>query len=536
MSNRMARHLRRNAMNVFTSTERAVYAPGWTLGSSGRTSIRRSGQSFVSRMTPGCVADAAGSMLPTVAPFAPGAACQRARGRTSFRARDTEEPPHHGVRRRWPHQGVFSNILKCAISLRDNVFGVAAELPAPAALTACRLCGKPLSHSTLWVLRQRAATPDTYVHRSCLKAERLQRVPCYECGNTIELPPHRVQQLKDRIEVGGRVYRYCGTCSRRKRADPIRLFASIILDDALIERYRAGKPAAVREVNSRLRDHLKAITPKRWNKADVPKQCRRCGRQLVGGRCSDCRTPKGYRRRKAAFTWIPRPKLSVANVVAAKLSPWFRPCPVCHLLVYWADRTRPLTAFHPECAKLFKKSNAWRAWKGRRIQNGRLGIRTDDDPFPWPSVKPRARGRPRGPSVDPAMLLTRYIWLVRRAAPQTLGGHSLARLAAKRSDALFARTRSKSAISQGISAFVGLLPGSWSRVFRYKGQRATAKILSDLFPLPAHRQDRAELIAELGAKGMPPEDIAGLVGEPLYRVRQIVVAGEAPRQTEPPSP
>lgn len=400
---------------------------------------------------------------------------------------------HASVLRDWvsgkrvPRPTLFWNTVKRLKLPAATLTGLAAPPVRP-----CRLCNKPLAGSTSGSLRRRRASPELYVHMVCRKNARegWRRVPCRDCGHTLWLSAARIRRLKESIVVDGQLYRWCGTCSRRKRSGavskgadrrsiPVHLVRYILNDDTLLERYQGQDPYAEFEVRAKLRRHLRSIAPKNWNRATK------------------------------------RPKLAIVKIVAGKVGPNFRPCPICSLVVYWGDRSRPLTAFHPECAEWYRHTRVYRSWRGRTV-------RGSSEPFPWPEQarEPR-RGRPRGPAIDAKTLLIRYQWLLRKIAPRSLGGKSISALA---TDHQYSsrRKRARSTISEGIAAFIELLPGSWRHVFRSKGQRTTARILTRLFPLPAHRGDRRELVRKLGGKGFAQERIATLLGEPLHDVKRIL--------------
>jgi hypothetical protein len=327
----------------------------------------------------------------------------------------------------------------------------------------------------------------------------------------------RIRQLRKPIVIEGQLYRWCNKCWARNHSGagagrglpPLRLvegiFSRLVLDRDLarrvlgkeldesfardlIRRLKHGNGYAVGEARSILRRHLSA------ERAEAM-AVRRCN---ATARREEQKATDGWK-------W---PKQAESRIVAARVGPRFRACPVCRLVIYWADKSRPFTAFHPECAELYRRTPVYRAWKGRHV-------RGSSEPFPWPeSDRVPRQGRPRGLARDAETLLMRYRWLM-----QKIDGKSFRALSKRRRGSSH---RSKSAISEGVAAFLELLPGSWRHVFRYKGQKRTAMMLAKLFTLPAHRSDRSDLIQHLATLGMSEEKISTLIGEPLPRVKKVL--------------
>jgi hypothetical protein len=232
---------------------------------------------------------------------------------------------------------------------------------------ACVYCDKPPADSSWQVLRRRGRQREPFAHARCRRNahEGHRKVPCIECGHTLLLQPCRVRALKWKKERDGVLYRRCGTCSSRLHANPRRLLRGIIKkrDPQLAELVELDGKEALKqpEVRAQIRAHLRAITPRGWNRASA------------------------------------RPNLSVRKVVEARLHPRFALCSVCGLLLYGASRERPRSCFHRQCWALFVKSRGYSYWRLN-------GTASDVASFPWPDAK-RGRGRPKDAA---PRLLTRY--------------------------------------------------------------------------------------------------------------------------------
>jgi hypothetical protein len=379
--------------------------------------------------------------------------------------------------KRRPRPKVFWPVLDKLRIPRDDFVGL-VDPPAP----ECKYgCGKPLNPSSIRKIRKEDPGRADFSHRDCREQakEGWRSVACVLCPHTLLLSPSRIRTLKWKKEVGRLLYRYCGTCSRKLRSNPSRLFEGILRKrgrgifsvSELMDRFRRGDPSAIEEVGARVRTHLRDITPRRWNRA------------------------------------IARPRLAKAQVIQADLRPLFTLCPECRLVVYRTEPSKPRFEFHEPCWSLFQGSDAYRRWVAQRHK----GM---SPPFPFPDVL-RGRGRTKD---KPEVLLRSYRSLMRHVAPRSLGGRSNYELA---TDAGV----TDRAIAYRIRSFVELLPGSWDLVFQAKptsGWRRANKVRQDLFPLPIHRGDRAALVQRLHARGMPENGIAHLTGVPLPRVQQLI--------------
>jgi hypothetical protein len=131
-------------------------------------------------------------------------------------------------------------------------------------------------------------------------------------------------------------------------------------------------------------------------------------------------------------------------------------------------------------------------------------------------VLPHVVTRPGRPAIveDQDLLLSAYQLLIRTAAPRSLGGASQSRIAVKLGI-------SQPAIVKRIDTLVEALPGSWDFVFQGKAYRRSNAVRRTLVPLPAHSGDRSSLARKLREAGMPLDDIAALVGLSSQNVRQL---------------
>src|SRR4029077_10087947 len=95
----------------------------------------------------------------------------------------------------------------------------------------CSVCGRLIGKSTLALWRTLGRQPEKAMHRTCrtaaLKANRHQ-VRCVTCPNTAWLSQTRIKRLKWTEKRLGVIFRYCGDCSRRRRADVVRLFSGTL--------------------------------------------------------------------------------------------------------------------------------------------------------------------------------------------------------------------------------------------------------------------------------------------------------------------
>lgn len=242
--------------------------------------------------------------------------------------------------------------------------------------------------------------------------------------------------------------------------------------ESLLNDYESGHRSARREVRKRLNAHLLSIKPKGWHIGHA----------------------------------VRRPRLAMSRVVRARLRMRFGICPLCGLVLYGATPSRPSTCFHRPCWRLFTKSWPYRRWRGSRTRQTTAA-------FPWPAVA-RGRGRPK----DLQNLHRRYELLMRRAAPESLGGRSGYELAA-------ASGVSQRAVAKGLISFVEMLPGAWDLVFQGKptgNWRRSNDARQRLFPLPAVWRDRGELVRRLIAMGMSEQDASGLAGVSLPIVQSIL--------------
>ncbi len=297
------------------------------------------------------------------------------------------------------------------------------------------------------------------------------------------------------------MYRYCHTCSARQHAEPIRLWEAILRKHGkgsfnfaeLIKAYKDARSThgsltleqlieacmddetkkRLQELYKQLTARLRKITPLNWNRAS---------------------SGRG------------RPKQSTVRIVKGDLRPLFGLCPVCKLLIYGAEESRPgpRNLFHTECWEVFRDSKEYRRWRGQRARGSEVA-------FPMPVVT-RGRGRPKD---DPDTLLERYQDLMRAVAPRSMGGRSRHQLAED-------RRKGRRTIAEGIAVLIELLPGSWSAVFLGRRHRRANETRQKLFHLPAHHGDRSPLVLELSSRGMPEEAVARLVGLPLPIVQAVL--------------
>jgi hypothetical protein len=373
------------------------------------------------------------------------------------------------------------------------------------------------------------------------------------------------------------LYRYCGNCSRRQRADVVRLFSGTLAkhgkgtfnrgklleawtatsgceicadlrraEDELLEvEGKAVRVAVRRAVRIDSEASLKALEARpslAQRGRTLVEACRqRRSKALDGWRKRNPEflaahqehelavldllnrlrgrlaaiTPKGQRIGQRAWNKATsRPKLAVAQVVAADLRPLFGRCalPGCPFILYRVATSRPgpNTAFHPQCWRLFKRSPDYRRWRGKRVGGSKAAL----------SLPPQPPARPGRPALveEPDLLLSAYRWLIATAAPRSLGGTSQRTLARE-------HDISSSGVTRRLQDFSELLPGSWDCVFHGKAYRSSNRTRQKLVPLPAYRTDRSEIARSFVSMGMPIGDIATLTGVPEPVIRQVSPAG-----------
>lgn len=482
------------------------------------------------------------------------------------------------------HPTVFRDWVRGKRSPRSRTFyaalrrlGIAEDdyrnlVPEPTRLL-CEYpgCGRPIGESTLALWRKRGGPPGRPMHRKCREAalkEDLIPVRCATCPNMAWLPPHRVRRLKWTEARAGVLYRYCGDCSRRQRADVERLFSATLLKHGkgtfnlgqLLEARKATSTCEVcRDLLAVVRD-LMARTTKRvvdsvrlaveidseasllaldktqpsrgqearglirwyknqweailssWKKQDPKKLA---AHEVHTALIRDLRRRLRERLakitptdREGKATWnrpAKKPKLARARIVTARLKPLFGRCSLPGC-PYILYRT-PLS--RPGPGALFHPQ-CWRFLKTgsdyRRWRGQR--IRGIELALPLPDV-PSRPGRP-ALADDPDLLLDAYRWLFATASHRSSQGR-LARHAGI----------SQQGVAKRLAAFMEILPGSWSCVFQGKGHRRPNRVRQDLVPLPAYRTDRSEVALRFLEMGMPPADVSILTGLPSLRVDRM---------------
>jgi len=473
--------------------------------------------------------------------------------------------------RRLPRPVLFHKVLH-RLGIPSGEFQDLVPLPVVCAFEGC---GRPIGNSAVARRRKRRQPTDTMMHRQCRRKaqeESLRQVRCFTCPNTLWLPSRRIRQSKWTEERSGALYRHCGNCSRRQRAEVSRLFSAtlrkhgkgIFSSARLLEARKASsscpicadlvvardeilegsakmvRTAVTRAVEIGSESTLQALRPTQAARthALVAKYRKRREDVLSAAKTRHAKeiveehrrhealilelrsrlrtrlmeiTPKagGRRGRRSWNKASRRPKLAMAQVVTGDLRPLFGPCalPECSLVLYRVEVSRPgpTALFHPQCWRLFKTNRGYRRWRGQRARGKPVTISL-----------PRLVTRPGRPPLieDPDLLLSAYQLLIRTAAPRSLGGNSQSRIAIELGI-------SQQAVAKRISALIEVLPGSWDFVFPVKGYRNSNKIRQALIPLPAHRADRSGLAVSLLEAGMPPDDVAALVGIPPSSIRHL---------------
>jgi hypothetical protein len=179
----------------------------------------------------------------------------------------------------------------------------------------------------------------------------------------------------------------------------------------------------------------------------------------------------------------PRPSWLV-RVINARLRACFIRCPVCGLVLY-DTRCTSRRCFHGPCFRVLRRSRQMSARDERSLD--------------------RLLATPIGeaqPQRERQRLLQGYQSLLRWAGENPQGAN-------------------RGPLSRGARAFLELLPASWAHVFRDPNLNRANQLRQDVFPLPAHRGDRAEVAQRLHRMGMPAADIAELTGIPSRQMKTL---------------
>jgi len=417
------------------------------------------------------------------------------------------------------------------------------------------------------------------MHRKCrteaFKANRRQ-VRCLTCPNTAWLSQKRINRLNWSEERSGVLYRYCGNCSRRQRADVVRLFSGTLAKHGkgtfnrgkLLEAWKAtigceicadlrraadglldteGKAVRValrRAVEIDSESSLKALETRPTLAHRVRTLVEVC-RQRRSKALDDWRTrnpkllvahqehelavldlrkrlrgrlaaiaPKGHRiGQKAWNKATSRPNLATAKVVAADLRPLFGRC---------ALPGCPFILYRVATSRPGPNTTfhpqCWRLFKKDKHYRRWRGKRVQG--IEAALSFPAAPARPGRPALadDPDLLLSAYRWVIAAAAPRSVGGTSQRSIAREHGI-------SHQGVTKRVQDFIELLPGSWDSVFQGKGYRSSNRTRQKLVPLPAYRTDRSEVARRFVSIGMPLGDVATLTGVPEALIRQLSPTG-----------
>jgi hypothetical protein len=307
-----------------------------------------------------------------------------------------------------------------------------AAATAPALAPICRVCGTPgrtLAPAQLGYLATFDPATGTYVcqRKGCRAQAGGLTAFCRRCPNSVHGHRKRILGLKSLIREGDRLTYLCWPCQSH---DKMRAMLAKQLADA-------GVPAdADQSVRSQ------ALLARLGD-----------GRQW--GRPQPIFTEQGLRRKTAGML------LSDAQRGAV-----FRLCPYCRKLIYLRPSRLKAGAlgFHGACYRAYRQTEQHREWRKLvgSARSPRYQARRRRYPEPLPHKGP-------GRAVASDQLAQRFRWLIR----QTLLRQSLREIAAL-------DQCGRSTVSEGIAAFVDLLPNTWTEVY---GGGTTGKHLDDLLPI-----------------------------------------------------